>query len=84
MIIADPSECIDSENIIPSIHKHFKTLDEKSLGGNILINVLREISHHFVEIDDDKKQILDALFEFEDTYLKYNKSDLVFGVYQKA
>ncbi|MCP4971865.1 MAG: class I SAM-dependent methyltransferase [Arcobacter sp.] len=26
MIIADPSECIESENIIPTIHKYYKTV----------------------------------------------------------
>jgi hypothetical protein len=28
-------------------------------------------------------EILNALFEFEDDYLKSNKSDFVFGIYQK-
>ena len=82
MILADPSECIDSKSIIPAIHKHFKIVDEKPFGGNILMNVLRDISHHFVESDAEKDLILETLFSFEDTYLKNNSSDFVFGIYE--
>lgn len=83
MIQADPSECIDSKNIMPSIYKHFDTIVEKPYGGNILMNVLKDISHHFVEIDENKEGVLKELFEFEDNYLKSNSSDFIFGVYQK-
>jgi len=83
MIQADPSECIDSKNIMPSIYKHFDTIVERPYGGNILMNVLKDISHHFVEIDNKKESVLKELFEFEDNYLKSNSSDFIFGVYQK-
>lgn len=83
MILADPSECIDSANILPSLHKYFNPLVEKDYGGDILMNVLKDISHHFIETNEEKEKILTALFEFEDNYLKSNKSDFVFGVYQK-
>lgn len=84
MIIADPSECVDSESIMPFIHQHFKTIIEKPLGGNILMSTLKDISHHFVTLDAHKKEILDAIIAFEDTYLKDHKSDFVFGVYEKC
>ncbi len=83
MILADPSECIDSSSILPAIHTHFKTVIEKPYGGNIIMNVLKDISHHFIELNDEKKAILDELFRFEDNYLKNNDSDFVFGVYKK-
>ncbi len=83
MIIADPSECVDSDSIMPAIHRQFKTIVEKPYGGNILMNVLRDISHHFVVLDDRKSAILQRLFEFEDHYLEKHKSDFVFGIYQK-
>jgi len=83
MIMADPSECIDSASIIPAIHKHFKITVEKPYGGNILMNSLKDISHHFLEVDEEKSKVLEALFEFEDQYLLENKSDFVFGIYQK-
>jgi len=83
MIIADPSECVDSSSILPAIHKNFKTIEEKPYGGNILMNVLKDISHHFVNPDTRRKEILKELFAFEDAYLKENQSDFVFGIYQK-
>jgi len=83
MILADPSECIDSASIIPSLHKHFNPIVEKGFGGNILMNVLKDLSHHFVDTNDEKEKILNALFEFEDHYLKSNNSDFMFGIYQK-
>lgn len=83
MIMADPSECIDSSSIIPSIHKHFNIIEERPYGGNILMNVLKDISHHFLVIDEEKENILNELFLFEDDYLQENPSDFMFGIYSK-
>lgn len=83
MIIADPSECIDSAMILPAIHANFKTVVEKPYGGNILMNALKDISHHFADLDAPKTEVLESLFAFEDEYLKTNPSDFVFGVYEK-
>ena len=83
MIIADPSECVDSSSIIPSIKTHFEVLLEKPYGGNILMNALKDISHHFIDLDEEKTRALDAIFRFEDTYLEQHPSDFVFGVYRK-
>ena len=79
MYIADPSECVDSENILPAIYQDFEIIIEKPFGGNLLMNVLKDISHHFV---NGEKEILDSIFELEDEYLKTNASDFVFGIYQ--
>lgn len=83
MLIADPSECVDSASIMPSIHEHFETIIEKPYGGNLLMNVLKDISHHFTNLDNEKKEILEKLFELEDNYLYNNSSDFNFGVYKK-
>ena len=83
MILADPSECIDSASILPAIHSNFHTIIEKSYGGNILMNVLKDISHHFIDLDSNKSRILDKLFSLEDEYLTKNTSDFIFGIYQK-
>ncbi len=83
MIISDPSECIESENILPAIKKHFKTIEERGYGGNLLMPVLKDISHHFVNIDEKKKECIEKIFKHEDEYLKHNKSDFVFGIYEK-
>lgn len=83
MIIAAPSECVDSASILPAIHSNFHTIIEKPYGGNLLMNVLKDISHHFIDLDSEKNQILEKLFSLEDEYLANNSSDFIFGVYQK-
>jgi len=83
MVLADPSECVDSESILPALHNNFKTIIEKPYGGNILVGVLKDISHHFVKLNSKKEEILKKLFLFEDEYLKNNPSDFVFGFYEK-
>ena len=82
MIIADPSECIDSSSIMPSIHKHFKTIVEKPYGGNLLMSALRDISHHFYTLNKEKEAVLNNLFLLEDRYLENNPSDFMFGIYE--
>jgi len=83
MILADPSECVDSASIIPAIHKNFETVAERPYGGNILMSALKDIAHHFVALDPEKRQILEDLFEYEDTYMESHPSDFIFGIYCK-
>lgn len=83
MILADPSECIESSKILPAIHKSYKTIYEAPYGGNILAITLKDIAHHFILKDNEKENILKKLFEHEDLYLKTHPSDFVFGIYQK-
>ena len=83
MILADPSECVESERILPTLRKHFTVLEEKPLGGNILMYLLKDIAHHFVDPDTEKARILNELFEAEDRFLQRAESDLMFGVYEK-
>ena len=80
MRISDPSECIQSSSILPVLHQHSKVIEEKKLGGNILMPVLKHIAHHFVS---DYSRELQTLMAIEDTYLKDYPSDFTFGVYQK-
>lgn len=82
MKMADPSECIDSSSILPALHRHFNTKIERHLGGNILMNALKDIAHHFINPDQEAIQILNKLFAFEDEYLEKYPSDFIFGIYQ--
>lgn len=81
MILADPSECIDSESIKPALKKYYNKVYEAGYGGNILTLCLKDLAHHFVELNEEKEDILNKLFEFEDNYLKKYPSDFIFGVY---
>ena len=84
MILADPSECIDSSSILPAVHTHYRTIIERPYGGNILMNVLKDISHHYTTPDPASDAVLNSLIQFEDTYLETHSSDFVFGVYEKV
>ncbi|NNC95531.1 MAG: class I SAM-dependent methyltransferase [Chitinophagales bacterium] len=83
MQIADPSECVDSESILPVLRSRFKVVEEKPYGGSILMSVLKDISHHFTELNERKRNILDSLFSYEDAYIERNSSDFMFAVYEK-
>ncbi len=83
MILSDPSEAVNSENILNEIHKQFETVEEKPYGGNLLQIVLKYISHNFTSDDAETKTVLEKLFEQEDEFLKTHPSDFLFGVYRK-
>ena len=83
MILSDPSEAVNSENILNEIHGQFETVEEKPYGGNLLQIVLKYISHNFMNDDAETKTVLGKLFEQEDKFLKTHTSDFLFGVYRK-
>jgi len=83
MVIADPSECIESAKIIPQIHDDFDIIEEKAYGGNLLMNILKDIAHNFLEETEETKEKLRKLFDLEDEFLEKNPSDFLFGIYQK-
>lgn len=84
MIMVDPSEAINSESILPSLHENFKVIEEKQLGGDILHILLKDIAHNFLKDDSETKELLNYLTEREDEYLNATRrSDFIFGIYQK-
>jgi hypothetical protein len=83
MILADPSECVDSESIIPALHRHFEVVEERPYGGNLLMLALKDIAHHFVDTNPKSDRVLQRLFAMEDAYLENHKSDFIYGVYRK-
>jgi ubiquinone/menaquinone biosynthesis C-methylase UbiE len=84
MLMVDPSEAIDSESILTSIHNHFKIIEEKKVGWDISHLLLKDIAHNFLGTDKETQSILANLFSQEDKYMAgSNRSDAVFGIYQK-
>jgi len=84
MILSDPSEAVDSTSIIPALHKHFKMIEEKKVGGNILHLLFKGIAHNFLDNSIETEALLKYLFRKEDEFLNVdNTSDLTFGIYQK-
>jgi len=84
MYMVDPSEAVESDQILPAIHKHFTTIEEKQVGWDILHLLLKDISHNFLSDDPETRSLLSYLFEQEDKYMRETgRSDAVFGVYRK-
>ncbi len=85
MFLVDPSEAIDSNSIIPSIHKHFKIIEERKIGWDISHLLFKDIAHNFLNNDKETQILLSYLLDKEDEYLSItDSSDAVFGVYQKT
>jgi ubiquinone/menaquinone biosynthesis C-methylase UbiE len=84
MMLVDPSEAVDSESIIPSIHRYFNVVEEKKIGWDISHLLFKDIAHHFLKRDAFTKDLLSDLLRKEDEFLKRTgRSDAIFGIYQK-
>lgn len=84
MYLIDPSEAVESQEILPVIHKYLKPIEEKEVGWDILHLLLKDISHNFLSDNPDTKSLLYYLFEREDNYVsEKGRSDGIFGVYKK-
>ena len=85
MILADPSEAVNSEVIMPSLNKRFELVEEKPYGGNLLHLILNDISHNFINENPETIILLNYLFEEEDKFIKKHKaSDFMFCVYRNS
>lgn len=84
MKLSDPSEAAEAERIYPLLRKHYQTLEESTVGGNILMPLFKDIAHNFLEEDEETRQWLTWLFRAEDEFLARTseRSLLFFGVYQ--
>lgn len=83
MQIVDPSEAIDSESILPSIHNYFKIIEEKKIGWDITHLLFKDIAHNFLNNDSETQDLLSYIFRKEDEFLSITDgSDSVFGIYQ--
>ncbi len=86
MHLVDPSEAIESGNILPMLRKHFQELELKNAGGAILLHLFPRLSHNFPESDPVAQAWLRHLIEVEDLLL--HETDEIgwwyaFGVYRK-
>ena len=83
MILNDPSEAPDSENLVNAIHKNFKTVEEKQLGWNLLHILLKNISHNFIKPDKETDGLMCKLISEEEKFCKEtSENDAIFGVYK--
>lgn len=85
MLMIDPSEAVDSESILSALHRHFRVLEERFVGGDIIQPLLKDIAHHFMDDSSETRTFLKTMYEVEDCHIAdMSKSDGLFGVYQKV
>jgi len=85
MILADPSEAVDSQSIRMAIANHFTVELEREYGGNLLHLILKDIAHNFIQEgqDHDRLKVLNDLFALEDQFMEEEDSDFLFGIYKR-
>ncbi|ESU25841.1 methyltransferase family protein [Flavobacterium limnosediminis JC2902] len=84
MLMVDPSEAPDSENLRKGLISNFDELEETELGWNITHLLLKDIAHNFLNDDKETKNLLREIIQKEADFVAINKeNDAIFGVYQK-
>ena len=66
MRIKDPSEAVESEQIMPLLREHFEIIEEKPTGGTIVYLVLDGIAHNFIDSDEFGEHLLELCFQWEE------------------
>jgi 2-polyprenyl-3-methyl-5-hydroxy-6-metoxy-1,4-benzoquinol methylase len=85
MLIVDPSEAPDSENLVKALHNNFKIVEEKQLGWTISHLLFKSIAHNFLNDDREAKELLDFVLKNEKKYEeRSNDNNAIFGVYKKT
>jgi len=81
--LIDPSEAADSVNLLPALHRYFEIVEERKVRYDIAHLVLKDLAHHFIDMDDEARYWLSFVFNKEDEYcLRTGNRDAVFGIYQ--
>lgn len=85
MILGDPSEAIESSEIMSNVIDIFEVVEVKHYGGTILHMLLSGIGHNFLSADVETRRWLNVLFEAEDLLMleKEITSDYVVAVCRK-
>lgn len=82
--LIDPSEAVDSADLLPSLHRHFNIVEEHGVRYDIAHLVLKDIAHHFLDKETEALKWLQFVFDREDEYcLRTGHRDAVFGVYKR-
>ena len=87
MHLMDPSEAVESGNIVPSLRSHFQELEFKNAGGAIINHLFPSLLHNFHRDDTESQRWLRICVEVEDLLL--NNTDEIglwygFGVYRNS
>jgi SAM-dependent methyltransferase len=65
VIAADPTEAVRSEELMPMLAERFEILEQKALGGTVLMHLLYDIVQDFRWENARERSIVDMLCTFE-------------------
>lgn len=80
MWLNDPSEAVESDQILPLLRQHFREVEVRALGGTLLHLLLADIAHHFITPDETALSLLREAAATED---RMEVSDFVFAVFRR-
>jgi len=85
MKLTDPSEAVESSNIMPLLRETFDVVEVKGYGGTIISLLFADIAHNFVGNDDCTRQVLSTCFGIEDMLIKSRQiqNDYIIAVCKK-
>ncbi len=86
MWLYDPTEAVESRDIIPVLKSRFELLETRGYGGTILMILFRDIAQNFLSTDSDTQRWLDFCFYMEDFFLENGviEHDFMTGVCRKT
>lgn len=68
--VADPSEAIRSDRIVPELDRQFRMVERLDYGGTILHLLLENIVHNFDPADDRDRALIALLGRIEDALIR--------------
>jgi ubiquinone/menaquinone biosynthesis C-methylase UbiE len=80
MWLSDPSEAVESSNIMPLLEKHFNIREFRGYGGTLLHLLFSGIAHHFINPDDRGRHLMESSFTAEDRLLDAHQLDHDFAL----
>ncbi len=85
MILQDPSEAVDSAEILPGLREVFDVLEVREYGGTLLHLLFENIAHNFRGDDGETRELLRRCYAAEDELLSDGKlpSDFVVAACRK-
>jgi SAM-dependent methyltransferase len=75
MYLDDPSEAVESAEIMPQLHARFDVVEVRGYGGAVLHLALANISRNFVSTDAETLRLLHTCFDIEDALLESGEID---------
>lgn len=85
MRLGDPSEAIESSEILPALDDLFERIEVRSMGGTLSHLVFSGIAQNFAAGDPEARRWADLVFETEDLLMSAGEigSDYVVGVWRR-